>query len=60
MKIVPVKAWPTGFPLPAGGPRPGIGQAVKRDAAMVKVVTECGIVGWGEAHHGRALRPRPG
>lgn len=54
MKIVDVRAFPTSFPLPAGGPRLGIGQAVKRDAVMVKVTTEDGIVGWGESHHGRA------
>jgi D-galactarolactone cycloisomerase len=54
MKIVEVAAYPTSFPLPAGGPRLGIGQAVKRDAVMVKVVTEDGIAGWGESHHGRA------
>ena len=54
MKIVDVRAYPTSFPLPPGGPRLGIGQAVKRDAVMVKVTTEDGIVGWGESHHGRA------
>ncbi len=54
MKIVDVTAYPTSFPLPQGGPRLGIGQAVKRDAVMVKVTTEHGIVGWGESHHGRA------
>jgi D-galactarolactone cycloisomerase len=54
MKIVEVEAFPTSFPLPAGGPKLGIGQAVKRDAVMVKVTTEDGIVGWGESHHGRA------
>lgn len=54
MKIVDVRAFPTSFPLPQGGPRLGIGQAVKRDAVMVKVTTEDGIVGWGESHHGRA------
>ena len=48
------RAYPTSFPLPPGGPRLGIGQAVKRDAVMVKVTTEDGIVGWGESHHGRA------
>ena len=47
------------FPLPPNsGPRLGIGQAVKRDAVMVKVITEDGIVGWGESHHGRAHRWR--
>jgi D-galactarolactone cycloisomerase len=54
MKIVEIKAYPTSFPLPQGGPRLGIGQAVKRDCVMVKVVTEDGITGWGESHHGRA------
>jgi L-alanine-DL-glutamate epimerase-like enolase superfamily enzyme len=55
MKIVDIKAFPTSFPLPPNsGPRLGIGQAVKRDAVMVKIVTEDGIVGWGESHHGRA------
>jgi D-galactarolactone cycloisomerase len=55
MKIVEIKAYPTSFPLPRdGGVRLGIGQAVKRDAVMVKVTTEDGIVGWGESHHGRA------
>ncbi|MBY0338123.1 MAG: mandelate racemase/muconate lactonizing enzyme family protein [Acetobacteraceae bacterium] len=53
-KIVEVKAYPTSFPLPPGGPRLGIGQAVKRDAVIVKITTEDGITGWGEAHHGRA------
>jgi len=54
MKIVEIKAYPTSFPMPPGGPRLGIGQAVKRDAVVVKVVTEDGIIGWGESHHGRA------
>jgi L-alanine-DL-glutamate epimerase-like enolase superfamily enzyme len=55
MKIVEIKAYPTSFPLPReGGVRLGIGQAVKRDAVMVKVTTEDGITGWGESHHGRA------
>ncbi|WP_135466781.1 mandelate racemase/muconate lactonizing enzyme family protein [Crenalkalicoccus roseus] len=55
MKIREIKAYPSSFPLPqGGGPRLGIGQAVKRDCVMVKVITEDGIVGWGESHHGRA------
>ncbi|MCZ6728894.1 MAG: mandelate racemase/muconate lactonizing enzyme family protein, partial [SAR324 cluster bacterium] len=32
----------------------GIGTGVKKDAVVVKVVTESGLVGWGESHHGRA------
>jgi len=31
-----------------------LGTAVKRDAVAVKVSTAGGLVGWGEAHHGRA------
>ena len=54
MKIVSITAFPTSFPVPPGGVRLGIGQSVKRDCVMVKVVTEDGIVGWGESHHGRA------
>jgi L-alanine-DL-glutamate epimerase-like enolase superfamily enzyme len=55
MKIVDVVAFPTSFPL-ADGQRVslGIGTAVKRDAVVVKVVTDEGIVGYGESHHGRA------
>ncbi len=54
MKIADIRAYPTSFPVPGGGPRLGIGQAVKRDAVVVKVTTEDGLVGWGESHHGRA------
>ena len=54
MRIADIKAHPTSFPVPGGGPRLGIGQAVKRDAVVVKVTTEDGLVGWGESHHGRA------
>jgi D-galactarolactone cycloisomerase len=54
MKISAVEAFPTSFLLPQGGPTLGIGRAVKRDAVMVKVTTEDGLVGWGESHHGRA------
>jgi len=55
MKIKDVKAYPTSFPIPpANRVALGIGTAVKRDAVLVKVVTDDGVVGWGEAHHGRA------
>lgn len=54
MKIADIRAWPVSFPLPPGGPRIGVGQAVRRDAVMVKVTAEDGIVGWRESHHGRA------
>ncbi|NMI01777.1 mandelate racemase/muconate lactonizing enzyme family protein [Pseudonocardia acidicola] len=55
MRIVGVQAFPTSFPTSErGGVRLGIGKAVKRDAVVVKVTTEDGLVGWGEAHHGRS------
>lgn len=55
MKIVDIKAFPTSFPLPQDlDVRLGIGRMVKRDTVIVKVVTQSGLVGWGESHHGRA------
>jgi L-alanine-DL-glutamate epimerase-like enolase superfamily enzyme len=55
MKIRTVEAFPVSFPVPEGARVSlGIGTAVKRDAVIVKVTTEDGIVGWGESHHGRA------
>src|SRR5688572_24825507 len=55
MKIREVLAYPTSFPIPpANRVALGIGTAVKRDAVVVKVTTDEGVVGWGEAHHGRA------
>jgi len=54
-RIAEVQAFPTSFPIPpARRVTLGIGTAVKRDAVVVRVRTEDGIVGWGEAHHGRA------
>jgi L-alanine-DL-glutamate epimerase-like enolase superfamily enzyme len=55
LKIRDIKAYPTSFPIPeANRVALGIGTAIKRDAVVVKVTTDSGIVGWGEAHHGRA------
>lgn len=55
LKIRSIQAFPTSFPLPQNqNVRLGIGRAVKRDAVVVKVTTESGLVGWGEAHHARA------
>src|SRR5512145_11784 len=55
LRIVDVEAIPTSFPVdPKHGVTLGIGRAVKRDAVVVKVTTDASIVGWGEAHHGRA------
>ena len=54
MKIIDIKAYPISFKVPENsGVRLGIGLAVKRDAVLIKVLTDEGIVGWGEAHHGR-------
>lgn len=55
LRITDIQAIPTSFPVdPKNSVTLGIGRAVKRDAVIVKVITEDGIVGWGEAHHGRA------
>jgi len=55
MRIAEVTAYPISFPYPADGAVSlGIGRTVKRDAVLVKVRTEGGLVGWGEAHAGRA------
>ena len=55
MKIAELRAYPTSFPLPPDASVTlGIGRAVKRDAVVVKVTTDDGLVGWSEAHHGRA------
>jgi D-galactarolactone cycloisomerase len=53
-RITEVRAYPTSFPVnPKDSVTLGIGRAVKRDAVIVKVSTEDGLIGWGEAHHGR-------
>src|SRR3989441_634084 len=55
MKIAELRAYPTSFPLPPDASVTlGIGRAVKRDAVVVKVTTDDGLVGWGEAPPGRA------
>lgn len=54
MRIAEIKAVPVSFRVPEGKKVTlGIGRAVKRDAVLVKVTTDEGIIGWGEAHHGR-------
>src|SRR4051812_6434967 len=55
LRIKDVKAFATSYPIPPGeSVQLGIGRAVKRDAVVVKVTTEGGLVGYGESHHGRA------
>lgn len=54
MKIRSITAKPVSYRVPDGqNVTLGIGRAVKRDAVLVKVETDEGLVGWGEAHHGR-------
>lgn len=54
LRIREVRAYPTSFPVdPRDAVTLGIGRTVKRDAVIVKVSTEDGVIGWGEAHHGR-------
>jgi len=55
MKIREVIAYPTSFPIPKDKQVTlGIGTGVKKDAVVVKVTTESGLVGYGESHHGRS------
>jgi len=54
MKITDISAHPISFRVPEGqNVTLGIGRAVKRDAVLVRVETDEGLFGWGEAHHGR-------
>ena len=54
MRITELKAVPISFLVPEGqNVTLGIGRAVKRDAVLVRIETDEGLVGWGEAHHGR-------
>jgi len=54
MKITDITAFPTSFRLPKERQVTlGIGTATKRDCVMVRVRTDDGITGWGEAHHAR-------
>ncbi|HEY1945172.1 MAG TPA: mandelate racemase/muconate lactonizing enzyme family protein [Roseiarcus sp.] len=55
MKIADITAYALSFPVSAkGGVSLGIGRTVKRDTVVVKVRTDDGLIGFGEAHHGRA------
>lgn len=55
MKIEKVEAYPISFPIPQEHRVTlGIGQTIKRDAVLVKVTTNAGVTGWGEAHAARA------
>ena len=52
-KIIDVEAIATSFPV-KDGVTLGVGRTIKRDAVIVKITTESGLIGYGEAHHGRA------
>lgn len=55
MRVKSVEAFPMSAPLPENARVTlGIGTTVKRDSVLVKVMTESGLVGYGESHHGRA------
>ncbi|MEO6032431.1 MAG: mandelate racemase/muconate lactonizing enzyme family protein [Burkholderiaceae bacterium] len=55
LKIDEITAYPLSFPVSAGASvRLGIGRTIKRDTVLVRVRTDDGLVGWGEAHPGRA------
>lgn len=55
MKIENITAYPLSFAIPKEFQVTlGIGSTIKRDCVLVKVETSDGIVGWGEAHAGRA------
>jgi L-alanine-DL-glutamate epimerase-like enolase superfamily enzyme len=55
MKIAEVTAFPVSVPVPESQRVTlGIGRMIKRDTVVVKVVTDDGLTGWGESHHGRA------
>jgi D-galactarolactone cycloisomerase len=55
MKITDVQAYPLSFAVPPEHQVSlGIGRTVKRDAVLVRVDTDAGLTGWGEAHAGRA------
>lgn len=53
MKIRDIRAYPVSVKVENGATL-AIGRAVKRDAVIVKVTTEDGLVGFGESHHARS------
>jgi len=55
MKIVATTAIPLSYRLPEGKTvRLGVGATTKRDTIIVRVETDQGLVGYGEAHPGRS------
>ncbi|MCS0505010.1 mandelate racemase/muconate lactonizing enzyme family protein [Ancylobacter mangrovi] len=55
MKIIDVIGYPLSVRLPPERQNTlGLGKLTKRDATIIKIVTDEGIIGWGEAHHARS------
>ena len=55
MKIDRIEVFPVSHPMPQEPPiRMGVGRMVKRDAVLVRITSDDGATGWGEAHHGRS------
>lgn len=55
LAIAEVRAFAVSVPLPKEAQITlGVGRLLKKDAVVVKVTTEGGLVGWGEAHHARS------
>lgn len=55
MKIDRIDVFPISHRMPETPEiRVGVGRMVKRDAVLVRITTSGGLVGWGEAHHGRS------
>jgi L-alanine-DL-glutamate epimerase-like enolase superfamily enzyme len=52
-RIIEITARALSSPTP-GGITFAVGRSAKRDMVLVKVVTDEGTVGWGEAHHAQA------
>jgi D-galactarolactone cycloisomerase len=52
LKIADIEAFAVSVPV-ENGPQLAVG-AVKRDAVIVKVTSEDGLVGYGESHHARS------
>ena len=57
MRITRTTAIPLSYRLPEGKTvKLGVGATTKRDTIIVKVETDAGLVGYGEAHPGRSPR----
>ena len=55
VKIAEIRATAHSCPITQNVIRLGLGRNVKRDFVCVRVITDDGTVGYGEAHHGQNL-----